>query len=312
MNKRKILISSIAVISFLLIALYFQFYKGFKEIIHADKSVNPRATNYFAHAMLINMGEMLVHDFLFIDYDSFLLQPLHALQDHLFTEGQKYVAKDNLAEEGVWWSLIHLNKYGLVKSGRKDRSLIKKELSNKDSLPMREKALEYFNAAIDDRVNGVDFGNKEFSAVFGLFVFPFYKISYTYPGKTRDEQVNNYWADNNLYLKALSSYEKYKKFLESEPELSSKMSGPLTSSIAGRLSYLLDYNIFNNDQESACGVLLDDYLDILSSPMLDIKEFDSIRIEVVNFTLKKLNRKCLARQTDIQKVQKEFSNLEDK
>lgn len=71
-RKRKLLIKSIIIIPLLLVALYFQFYIGFNKVIHADKSVNPRATDYFVHAMLINMGEMLVHDFLFIDYDSFL------------------------------------------------------------------------------------------------------------------------------------------------------------------------------------------------------------------------------------------------
>lgn len=310
MNKRKLLISSIVVIPFLLVVIYFLFYKSFKEVIHADLSINPRATNYFAHAMLINMGEMLVHDFLFIDYDSFLFKPLHAIQDHLFTEGQKYVAEDNLAEEGVWWSLIHLNKYGLVKSGRKDRSFIKKELSNKDSLPMREQALKYFYAVIDEGVKGVDFGNKEFSAAFGLFVFPFYKVSFTYPGKTRDDQIDNYWADHSLYLKALSSYEKYKAFLESEPELRSKLFGPLSSSIVGRLNYLLYFNTLNSHQDSACGLLLDDYLVILSSSALDMKEFDPVRIKVVNATLEHLNKMCTTREADIQKAQKYFLSME--
>ena len=137
-NKRRIIIA--IVIPLIFIALYFQFHTSFKEVIHADKSVNPIATDYFAHAMLINMGEMFVHDFLFIDYDSLLFKPLHALQDNLFNEGKKHIASDNLAEEGVWWSLIHLNKYGLVKSGRRDRSLIKKELSSIESLSMRDQA----------------------------------------------------------------------------------------------------------------------------------------------------------------------------
>jgi hypothetical protein len=193
-HKKKLFIKSIIIIPLLLVALYFQFYIGFNKVIQADKSVNPRATDYFSHAMLVNMGEMLVHDFLFIDYDSFLFKPLHALQDYLFNEGKKYVASDNLAEEGVWWSLIQLNKYGLVKSGRPDRSLIMKELYNKKSLPMRVQALEYFYAVVDTGVKGIDFGGKEFSAAYGLFVFSFHNISYTYPGKTRDEQKENFWA----------------------------------------------------------------------------------------------------------------------
>ena len=135
---------------------------------------------------------------------------------------------------------------------------------------------------------------------------------HTYPGETRNEQVNNYWADHSLYLKAVSSYEKYIAFLESEPGLSSKMSGPLSSSIVGRLNYLLDFNIINNHHDSACGILLDDYLVILSSSELDIKEFDSVRIKVVNVTLEKLNKICTTREADIQKAQKYFQSMEDK
>ncbi len=289
----------------LLIALYFQFYTGFKEVIHAEKSVNPKATDYFSHAMLINMGEMLVHDFLFIDYDSVLFKPLHALQDHLCNKGKNYVVSDNLAEEGVWWSLIHLNKYGLVKSGRRDRSLIKKELSSTASLPMRVQAYKYFHAVMDEGVWGVDFGGKEYSAAFGLFVFPFYKVSYTYPGETEEQQIDNYWDDHSLYQKALVSYQKYKNYFRRDPEVDRK-SGAITSSMIGRLNYLVGFNIFKNQPEAICGSLLDDYLAFLSSPWLDINEIGPNQNKTVNAVLEDVVEKCPARQTEIINTQKHF------
>jgi hypothetical protein len=277
-------------------------------VIHADKSVNPRATDYFAHAMLISMGEMLVHDFLFIDYDSFLFKPLHALQDYLFNEGKKYVASDNLAEEGVWWSLIHLNKYGLIKSGRRDKSLIVKELYNKKSLPIRAQALEYFYAVVDTGVKGIDFGGKEFSAAYGLFVVPFHSVYYTYPGKTEDEQVDNYWADHSLWQRSLASYQAYKTFFRSDPELNTK-SGAITSSMIRRLSYLTGFNVLNNHPENACGPLLDDYLSILLSPEVDVDELGSNRINTVKAVLKDLIKKCPARRTEILNTRKQFLHM---
>ncbi len=312
MNKKKIIIGSLIVIPFLLVALYFQFHTSFKEVIHADRSVNPKATNYFAHAMLINMGEMLVHDFFFIDYDNFLFKPLHALQDNLFKEGQKYIASDNLAEEGVWWSLIHLNKYGLIRSGRKDRSLIEKELKSKNSLPMRDQALKYFYAVIDEGVKGVEFGGKEFSATYGLFIFPFYKISYTYSGETRSKQIDNYWEDHSLYQKSLISYQKYKSYFRNDPRVSEK-SGAITSSMIGRLSYLIGFNMFNNHLEPACGQLLDDYLMTLTSQELDVDELGPNRIKTVDVILKDLATKCPMRQIEILNTKKQFFHiLEDK
>ena len=311
MNKRKFVISSLVIIPFLMVALYFQFHASFKEVIHADKSVNPKATDYFAHAMLINMGEMLVHDFLFIDYDSFLFKPLHALQNNLFKEGQKYVASDNLAEEGVWWSLIHLNKYGLVRSGRRDRSLIKKELSNKKSLPMREQARKYYYAVIDEGVKGVDFGGKEFSAAFGLFVFPFYKISETYPGETRAERVDNYWEDNDNYQNALISYQKFTRYIADNPYLKGKHDAVYTS-LVNRVDALIYFNILHHNLNVACGQLLDDYLVMLTRPELDITKWNSVQTKTVDILLEKTALGCPAIKTEILNTQKYFHTLKEK
>lgn len=310
-NNRKFIISSLIIIPFLTIALYLQFYSSFKEVIHADKSVNPKATDYFAHAMLINMGEMIAHDFLFIDYDSFIFKPLHALQDHLFNEGKKHLASDNLAEEGVWWSLLHLNKYGLLGSGRRDRSLIKKELSCTESLPMREQAHKYFHAVIDEGVKGIDFGGKEFSAAFGLFVFPFYKISDTYPGETSNQQTDNYWEDKDNHHKSLVSYQKFTKYIAGNPYLEGKQ-GSVYTSLIYRLENLIYFNSLHGNFDVSCGQLLDDYLDLLTSPELDLDKWDSIQVKTINIVLEESASNCQERKPEILKLQRTFDSLEGK
>jgi hypothetical protein len=305
-KRRKKIAFFIISIPIIIVVLHFNFYFAFKKVIHADKSVNPIATNYFAHAMLVDMGAKLIHDYMFVDYDSLILKPLLSLEDYLFQIGKKYINPDNIAEEGAWWALLHMDKYGLIKT-RNDTSMGLSRLSNEESLAIRNKAYSYFLTIVDSGVKGIDLKDKEFSAVYALFVIPFKNISEIYPGATKDERMGRYWNDKNNYKKEFISYQKYKKYIFRNPYYKEKYI-IINNAIISRLFDLLAFNYLNNHQDDLCGPLLDDYLTILASPGVEPNNIGKPRMRNIKVILSVTANACHERKSDIISIQKKFHN----
>lgn len=304
-KRKKRIVFFVIAIPFIIIALHFHFHSAFKKIIHADKSVNPIATDYFAHAMLINMGTKIIHDFVFVDYDSFLLKPLSLLEDRFFSIGQQHIDPGNIAEEGAWWALLHMDKFGIIKSfgiKRRDKSMHLSRLPNEESLAIRNKAYNYFLAIVDSGVRGIDLKEKEFSAVYALFTIPFNRISHNYPGQTEKERIDNYWEDPENYRKAFLSNQKFKKYIRNNPYYK-KRSVAVNSTLRGRLGYLLGFNYFNKHPDVLCGKLLDDYLNLLASPELDSAKINK---KVIAANLKDFAQECPTQKDKINSIQEKF------
>lgn len=310
-KRRKRIALFVIAIPFIIVLLHFLFLSAFKKVIHADKSVNPLATDSFAHAMTIAIETKLIHDYLFVDYGSFLLNPLYLLEDHFFATGQKYISPDNIAEEAIWWSLLHMDKYDLIR-GRQDKNKGLSHLSNETSLAIHDQAYKYFLIAVGTKVKGIDFGAQGFSAMSGLFIIPFYNISDTYPGKTKKERIHNYWIDYDNYQRALLSYQKYKDYIADSPYLKGK-NDIVNSNIIGRLSYLIYFNYRNNHLDTACNQLLTDYLDILASPETKPDKLIAAgRIETIKVILEDVATKCPKQRNKILNVREIVNKMEEK
>ncbi len=116
-----------------------------------------------------------------------------------------------------------------------------------------------------------------------------------------------YWNDKNNYKKEFTSYQKYKKYIFSNPYYKEKYI-VVNNAVISRLFDLLGFNYLNNHQDDLCGPLLDDYLTILASPGVEPNNIGKPRMKNIKVILSVTANACPERKSDIISIQKKFHN----
>lgn len=303
-RRRKRIIGSVLAIPLIIIAIHFTFYSTLKDIVHAEKSVNPIATDSFAHAASISWYIGIAHNYLYINYDSSLLNPLYKLENYFFKEGQKYLAKDNLGEEGVWWYLINSDRYDFTIQKRVDLSVTLSARPKEESLAIRDRLYNYFLAITDIGIQGVEFGKFKSDTVHGLFdgIYGDYAALYPFERNNKIVVLEN---DFELMDREVILYEQYKTFIADDPFIDRYKY--VYHSILNVLEPILFSHLYHKKTSIACGSLLMDYLDIFINPKINKKNVLSFDYKYTKIILRKVKAACPNRKVAILSAEEQIN-----
>lgn len=202
-------------IPLIIIAIHFHFYSALKDEFHANQSVNPEATSYFLHATAVNVVWITVlHDYLMIDYDSSVLKPFLALQNHFFQKGESFMSVDN-AEDAIWWVQNYATMYDFTVKGRDDKSMAIDTLDKPTQKAIREKIYNYIIKMDKYGVKGIHSGQYAIPAdkMTDLVACYLHEIVDMYEGANEQEKVEKYYTDNQMTKKIFTIYTAYDNFI---------------------------------------------------------------------------------------------------
>ncbi|RXJ69309.1 hypothetical protein CRV08_04685 [Halarcobacter ebronensis] len=251
-------------ISFPLIFLviHLSFYFSTKSIVKANQSVNPEATEYFIHANVIaTLWINILHDYLFINYDSKLMKPFLVTTNYFFQKGEYYINPKN-AENAVWWFLTYSRIYKIHSSFRNDNSMNIYFLSKDEEMRLRYKLTDYIINLGENGVKGVDFGKYTISAMHSFFGthFSHINIDKHYLGDTEIQRVRNFKSDKNLYNAKVKSYESYRKFLGDKKNQDKDWLLTSLNNLSTRLNWLIAIDIKNGILNNCSNIYIPQYL----------------------------------------------------
>ncbi len=310
-------------IPLVIIAIHFNFYFSIKSLVNANKSVNPKATEYFVQANTISTVWInAIHNYLFVDYDSPIMKPLIGITNYYFNKGEKLVSENN-AEDAVWWFLTYAYIYSINTSDRDDDSMDIYLLPKDEEIKLRYKLADYVIKLGDYGVKGIEFDKYESSAMHAMFAVSFSGINIDkhYTGTTEQDRINHYWKDKKLYDYRVKTYKAYMKFLKNDPY---KEGWELYSlnSLSGRLWIFVAKDIRNAEVMTNCkNQYIEKYLNNLNNlvrlinigdnsiPSKKVKEKSSRLFETNMAVLDILQTSCPKFRTKVKQLKKQLNQI---